>query len=65
MLGGKNPDNARDYLRKYYFSSYLDYLEEQRPENLIIDHNSFPDYFPNKSSFDKEIFDWIYLIQSK
>lgn len=57
--GIQNLDQAKDHLQKYYFSSYLDYLEESRPENLIINRASFPDYFPNKSSFEKEILDWI------
>ncbi len=57
--GIKDLNATYDYLRKYYFSSYLDYLGEPRPENLIINRQNFPDYFPNKESFEKEIMDWI------
>ncbi len=59
--GIENLDQAIDYLKKYYFSSYLDYLEEQRPENKIINKSQFPNYFPTKNSFEQEIFDWINL----
>ncbi len=59
--GIKNLDKAKDYLKKYYFSSYLDYLQEVRPENLIINRDSFPNYFPDKNSFENEILDWISL----
>ncbi len=59
--GIKNLNKTKDYLKKYYFSSYLDYLQEDRPENLIINRSAFPDYFPDKISFEKEILDWISL----
>jgi REP element-mobilizing transposase RayT len=56
-------DKAKDYLSTYYFSSYLDYLEEQRPERLILNRSVFPPYFPHKSSFLQEIGDWIQPVQ--
>ncbi|MEK7187042.1 MAG: transposase [Patescibacteria group bacterium] len=59
--GIKDSKTTKDYLRKYYFSSYLDYLNEQRPENLILNRASFPNYFRSKVSFEKEILDWISL----
>lgn len=59
LTGIKNIEETKDYLKNYRFSSYLDYLEESRPEKLIIDRGEFPNYFPNKNSFEKEIFDWI------
>lgn len=57
--GIKHLDKTCEYLRKYYFSSYLDYLEKMRPENLIVTRNNFPDYFPDKNFFEKEILEWI------
>src|SRR3989344_759190 len=57
--GIKDVEKAKNYLKKYYFSSYPDYLGEQRSENLIINRSQFPEYFPTKASFEKEIFDWI------
>ena len=57
--GIQNTEKAKDYLKKYYFSSYLDYLEETRPENIIINRTKFPDYFPDKNSFEREIIDWM------
>lgn len=50
---------ARDYLKKYYFSSYPDYFGEQRAENIILNRENFPGYFPDKNSFEHEITDWI------
>lgn len=55
--GIKDLGKAKNYLRKYYFSSYSDYLEENRPENSIITRNGFPNYFPDKNSFENEILD--------
>lgn len=59
--GIQDLENAKDYLKNYCFSSYLDYLGETRPENVIINRTKFPDYFPNKESFEKEILEWISL----
>lgn len=57
--GVENIDRTKSYLKNYYFSSYLDYLEEKRPENLIVNKSKFPEYFPNRVTFEKEIMDWI------
>ena len=55
----KNTKTVLDFLEKYKYSSYLDYLENDRQEQKIIDIKNFPDYFSNKKLFEKEIFDWI------
>jgi putative transposase len=57
--GIKNKKEAINYLSEYQYSSLIDYLERQRPENKILNSKAFPDYFPNKNSILKEIFDWI------
>ncbi len=57
--GVEDASRAQGYLRNYYFSSYLDYLEDGRPESSIINRTKFPDYFPNKITFEKEILDWL------
>jgi len=59
--GIKDLNIVKNYLNKYYFSSYLDHLGENRSENLIINKQSFPNYFPDKNSFENEILDWITL----
>jgi putative transposase len=57
--GITNKQKVLDFLLDYKYSSYKDYLDIQRQENLIINKKVFPDYFPSKSLFLKEIFDWI------
>jgi len=57
--GIKDLEETKDYLKKYYFSSYLDYIGDGRLETSIINRSSFPEYFQSKQSFEKEIFDWI------
>lgn len=54
------PDKkAFNFLHSYKYSSYSDFLGEQRKENMILDIEDFPEYFPTKKSFEKEILDWI------
>ena len=57
--GIKDLNKCVEYLRKYYFSSYSDYLNQLRPERIIINRTAFPDYLPNEKVFEKEILDWL------
>jgi putative transposase len=57
--GIKNKKGALEYLCKYQYGSYLDYLEIERIQNKILNIEAFPKYFPNKKSFQKEIFEWL------
>ncbi|MFZ1019362.1 MAG: transposase [Minisyncoccia bacterium] len=57
--GIKNIKNAIKYLRTYQYSSYLDYIREDRLRLKILDKKEFPKYFPSKNSFEKEIFEWL------
>jgi len=54
-----NKNKALDYLKDYKFSSYLDFLEIKRIHSNILDVKQFPSYFPTKSLFEKEIFEWL------
>jgi putative transposase len=56
--GIKNKEDVLVYLRKYTYSSYLDFLGEKRDQNKILDVSVFPRYFPTKESFDSEILSW-------
>ncbi|MBI2065460.1 MAG: transposase [Candidatus Zambryskibacteria bacterium] len=56
-LGDKK--RVLSFLSKYTYSSFLDYIMINRPENAILDRNEFPDYFPSKKHFENEILDWI------
>jgi len=57
--GIKDKNKAIEFLNSYKWSSYLDYIENVRPENKIINRIDFLDYFETKKDFQKEIFDWI------
>lgn len=58
-LGISNKNNAFNFLKKYSYSSYLDYLGENRPENKILDKDPFFMYCQNIETFKREIFDWL------
>ncbi len=59
--GIKNIKKAEEYLNSYTFSSYLDFMGDGRIENKILNLESFPEYFPDKNSFLRDIFDWLKL----
>ena len=57
--GIKNKNTTVDYLKKYIYSSFLDYRGVDRIQNKILNKKSFPKYFPTTKDFIKEIFDWL------
>ncbi|MEK7564302.1 MAG: transposase [Patescibacteria group bacterium] len=57
--GLKNIKKTLEYLKTYPYSSFLDYLKEDRKEKLILKFSDFPNYFNSKKVFRKEIFDWL------
>ena len=57
--GIKNKKEALEYLNKYFYSSYLDFIGEKRVQNKILNRESFPKYFPTETSFSEEIFEWL------
>lgn len=59
--GIKNKKEAIDYLNKYSYSSYLDFVGEKRIQNKILNIKSFPKYFSSKALFIKEILEWLNL----
>ncbi|MFM2381373.1 MAG: hypothetical protein RLZZ76_140 [Candidatus Parcubacteria bacterium] len=58
-VGVKNVQTTVQYLDMYKYSSFLDFCDVGREEGSILTPERFPDYFPTKESFKKEIFDWI------
>lgn len=50
---------ALKYLKKYFYSSYLDYKNITRMQNKILDCGAFPNYFTTQKLFTREIFDWL------
>jgi putative transposase len=57
--GIKNRKQALEFLKNYKYSSYQDYLGIKRPESAILNTEDFPNYFPTKEKFQKEIFEWL------
>ena len=57
--GIKDKSIVLEYLNKYKYSSYLYFIGENRVQNKILDINYFPKYFSNKTSFTKEVFEWL------
>ncbi len=57
--GIKDKNLVLQYLLSYKYSSYLDYKNINRKENLILSISDFPPYFLEHGSFDSEIFDWL------
>lgn len=45
--GVKDKKEARKFLDKYQFSSYKDFINQERPEIAIIDYTRIPDYIKN------------------
>lgn len=60
--GIRNKKEALEYLSNYKYSSYADYIGFQRVQNKILNTETFPNYFLNKQSFLKEIFEWLSFI---
>lgn len=57
--GISNLKKAEKFLREYRYSSYLDYLGYERPENKIIKISKFPRYFETTDQFTYFINDWL------
>jgi putative transposase len=57
--GLKNKREAGDFLKKYLWSSYLDYKGVIRSQNKIVNKKAFPKYFQKIKDFDSEIEDWL------
>jgi len=51
----KSPTNMKNSLETYTYSSYLDYVGQNRAEKHIIKPESFPDYFKEVDSFKEFI----------
>lgn len=52
---------ARKFLSEYQCSSYLDYVGTMREQNIILNKDAFPKYFPQKKDFLDEMQEWITL----
>lgn len=59
--GIKDRRRAEQYLAAYSHSSYLDYTDTKREFSKILNRKEFPDYFLTKTTFNREIADWLRL----
>lgn len=57
--GITNRDNAKQFLGKYVYSTYLDYIGIDRIESLILNKEAFPGYFTELNEFEKFIDEWL------
>ncbi len=57
--GVKDLYKVEKYLNNYKYSSYLDLVGIQRPENRILNLLEFPEYFDSKLEFKDFIKEWL------
>ncbi len=57
--GIKNKERVKEFLFSYKYSSYLDFMGIERPENRILNREVFPQYFTEKVSFSKFLNSWM------
>ncbi len=57
--GIEDKEEAIDFLNRYEYSSFKDFMGVERVENKVIDRGYFPDYFYNADFAKEDIFEWI------
>lgn len=57
--GIRNSKKAKQYLDGYHSSSYLDYIKNEREEQLILTKEEFPEYFTQPHEFKDFVNDWL------
>ena len=55
----EDKNKAKEFLNKYTYSSYQDYLGFQRLEDKILKREDFPEYFNHVTDFEGMIQEWI------
>lgn len=58
-------DRVKDSLRRYEYSSYLDYMEGKRKSKIILDMDPFHRCFKCPAEFERNIFDWLRFDKTK
>ena len=61
--GLKNLDTSINYLKQYQFSSISKYLHAGREEDVIIEEEHFPGYFPEAAENIAELSEWLQFKQ--
>jgi len=57
--GITNKKKAEEYLERYVYSSYIDYLGVTRPEGKILERHALPAYFETVKDFKTSITEWL------
>ncbi len=57
--GITNKARAERYLETYPYSSFLDYLNTQRTENMILTREALPEYFSSGTDFKTFVTEWL------
>jgi len=57
--GISDKTRAEQYLETYTSSSYLDYLEKERPEGMILTREVLPEYFSSGIDFKTFVTEWL------
>lgn len=57
--GIKHLKKTLEFLKGYQYSSFNDYQNEARPQQVILHKKDFPNYFSIKKDFYKEIVSWL------
>jgi len=55
----KNKNELYDYVSKYPYSSFIDWLNQIRPENKIIYQNSLKKVLPTNFNPEDDLFTWL------
>ena len=55
----ENRMKAKKFLKNYKYSSYKDYVGENREESAILNKEAFPEYFSSNIDFDETVDWWI------
>ncbi len=55
----ENISEARKFVKGFRYSSYRDYMGEERLENIIINKDAFPNYFETIQEFEQMMDFWI------
>lgn len=58
-VGIIDTEKTKNYLLTYVYSSYAEYFGIHRPEKIILQQDSFPEYFLNYRDFDQFINEWL------
>lgn len=57
--GIEDKTRAERYLETYTYSSCLDYLGKERPENMILTREALPEYFSSEADFKNFVTEWL------